>query len=394
MLEKDILYTPGGNEPQVVSARGAELFCADGTRLIDFQQMAVVLGQGNEHFIRVMEQALRGVRAGSAQAGGWKEQLYRRFEETTGGQFAAYHLTASGSESAEWAVKLARRMTGRTEVLTFWNSIHGRTHLSASMSGLPKRKTGYGPLASGVVFGIYPECVNCPFGRSAGSCGFFCLEFLEKKIQMESAQDIAAVVVEPCQGACAVAPPKGWLCRLREWARKKGMLFILDEIQTGVGRTGEMYAGLSEGLEPDFLLLGKALGNGIHISALLARRRPPRDMLAALSGGTGDDPLCCAAACAVYDELLDHGLLQRAREAGEYLHAGLQSIQGARAGGRGLLASLWYEQAEARDRALESARRAGCRVLAAGERGMAFKPPYCITKEQIDVLLAALRAAE
>ena len=164
------------------------------------------------------------------------------------------------------------------------------------MSGLPKRKEHYGPIAPGIVFNPYPNCQHCPFEKKQESCGYFCLDFLQQKIRYESAQDIAAVIIEPYQGADIAYPPQGYLKRLRQWTQVNGILLIFDEIQAGLGRSGSLYCYQKEGVEPDMLLLGKGLGNGLHISALLTKQIPQEEYLHAVTGGAGDDCIACAAA--------------------------------------------------------------------------------------------------
>ena len=168
-------------------------------------------------------------------------------------------------------------MTGKTEVVSFWNSIHGRTQLSASMSGLPKRKAGYGPLDPGVLLTPYPDCLRCPFHCQAQSCRFACLGFLSEQVTYGSAQEIAAVVIELCQGASHLSPPPGYLKALRAWTQERGALLIFDEIQSGMGRTGQIFRYQAEGVVPDFLLIGKALGNGLHIAGFLTSCQPEKE---------------------------------------------------------------------------------------------------------------------
>ena len=219
---------------ELVSGSGAELFDAEGRRYIALNELSVCLGAGNRHFIEVMQQALsRPAQSGAVNP--YKARLYERLLEATNGDFSYIHLTSSGSEAAEWAVKLARKLTGKTEVVSYWNSIHGRTQLSASMSGLPKRKTGYGPLDPGVLLTPYPDCLHCPFHCEPQSCRFACLDFLSQQVTFGSAQEIAAVVIELCQGASHLCPPPGYLRALRAWTRERGALLIFDEIQSGMG---------------------------------------------------------------------------------------------------------------------------------------------------------------
>lgn len=394
--EFDLLSPLSDRSDEVfLRGEGAVYEMADGRRLVDLNEMRVVLGQRNPAFESGMIQALRGVTTQRGAPSQAKLELYRHLDETTEGRFSAAHLTSSGSEAVEWAVRLAQKMTGRTEVLSFWNSIHGRTYLSASLSGLSKRKAGHGPLAPGCVFLPYPNCAHCPVKACRGSCGFACLELARQIYETASAQDAAAVILEPCQGAGVILPPRGWLLRLQEWARSMGMLVIVDEVQSGMGRTGWMYLYQLEGLEPDMLLLGKALGNGIHIAALLVRGRPGADALAALTGGSGDDPLACAAACQVFRQLRG-GLLDHIRHVGEVLNAGLEEfgrhplVRESR--GIGLASAVEFHDKVACGRVISRLYEKG---YLPGQMGCTLycKPPYVITEEQIRGFLTALGEA-
>ena len=303
------------NGVDAVDGKGIELIDENGTIYFDLNEISTVLGQKNEHFNkRISEKLNNGLVGGKVSNSPEKEKFYQYLSDTTGNRFQYVHLTSSGSEASEWAVRMALKMTGRNEVLAFWNSIHGRTYLSASMSGMPRRKQGYAPAASGVVYGVYPDCTHCPFDKDCNNCNFFCLKFLDEKIKYESSQEIGAVIVETYQGAGIIVPPKGWLKALQDWAHAHGALFILDEIQSGMGRTGKMYCFEEEGLEPDMLLLGKALGNGIHVGAALLKNIPDDFYIPALIGGAGDTELTYAAGCAVFEELLENGLLEHISE--------------------------------------------------------------------------------
>ena len=387
----------GAAETQFVSGKGAALIDEKGTEYLDFNEICLVLGQGNESFARKVSQALMGVTCSKGKNPA-KERLHQKLLESTHGDFAAIHFTSSGSETAEWAVKLAQKLTGRSEVLSFWNSIHGRTHLSASMSGLSKRKTHYGPLCPGTVFGVYPDCAHCPLHCSPENCGFECLSFLDKKIAMESAQDIAAVIVEPYQGAGVICPPPGYLKALEEWAHARGMLFIMDEVQSGMGRTGSLYVYQKEGLKPDMLLLGKGLGNGLHIGALLTREPvEDKNLLYALSGGSGDDAVACAAACAVFEEL-EGGLLEHIQETGAYFKKELHALaarfsQVYQVRCQGLACAVEFREEETCTKVKKALQEAHIFVAPYEKNALMLKPPYSGTKEQIGKVVAVMAAA-
>ena len=194
-----------------VAGNGIQLYDSDGKKYYDLNEISNVLGQKNQHFTQRMTDKLNDLVGGKIADSPEKVKLYQYLSETTGNRYKYIHLTSSGSEASEWAVRMALKMTGRNEVLAFWNSIHGRTYLSASMSGMPRRKQGYAPSAPGVLYGIYPDCMHCPFEKSCENCDFFCLKFLEKKMKYESSQEIGAVIVEAYQGSGIIVPPNGWL---------------------------------------------------------------------------------------------------------------------------------------------------------------------------------------
>ena len=382
------------NGVDAVDGKGIELIDEKGTIYFDLNEISTVLGQKNEHFNkRISEKLNNGLVGGKVSNSPEKEKFYQYLSDTTGNRFQYVHLTSSGSEASEWAVRMALKMNGRNEVLAFWNSIHGRTYLSASMSGMPRRKQGYAPAASGVVYGVYPDCTHCPFDKDCNNCNFFCLKFLDEKIKYESSQEIGAVIVETYQGAGIIVPPKGWLKALQDWAHAHGAIFILDEIQSGMGRTGKMYCFEEEGLEPDMILLGKALGNGIHIGAALLKNIPDDFYIPALIGGAGDTELTYAAGCAVFEELLENGLLEHISEVSIYLEHRLSELkQKCQAVKniccKGLASSIEVIDQEVYENIMPKLKENGLLVGPAANNKIVLRPPYVITKEQIDHMVS------
>ena len=382
------------NGVDAVDGNGIELIDEKGNVYFDLNEISTVLGQKNEHFNkRISEKLNHGLVGGKVSNSPEKEKFYQYLSDTTGNRFQYVHLTSSGSEASEWAVRMALKMTGRNEVLAFWNSIHGRTYLSASMSGMPRRKQGYAPAASGVVYGVYPDCAHCPFEKDCNNCNFFCLKFLDEKMKYESSQEIGAVIVETYQGAGIIVPPKGWLKALQDWAHEHGALFILDEIQSGMGRTGKMYCFEEEGLEPDMLLLGKALGNGIHVGAALMKNIPDDFYIPALIGGAGDTELTYAAGCAVFEELLENGLLEHISEVSTYLENRLSELKQKCQNVKnicckGLAASIEVINQEVYETVMPKLKENGLLVGPAANNKIVLRPPYVITKEQIDHIVS------
>ena len=380
-----------------VSGKGTRLFDADGKTYYDLSEISNVLGQKNEHFTKRMTDKLNDLVGGKIAGSPEKVKFYQFLSQTTGNRYAYAHLTSSGSEASEWAVRMALKMTGRSEVLAFWNSIHGRTYLSASLSGMPRRKQGYAPSAPGVLYGVYPDCAHCPFEKSCDNCNFFCLKFLDQKMKYESSQEIGVVIVEAYQGAGIIVPPKGWLKALQDWAHDHGALFILDEIQSGMGRTGKLYCFEEEGLDPDMLLLGKALGNGFHIGAALLKQKPEDFYIPAMIGGAGDTELAYAAGCAVFEELLEHGLLAHIADVSAYLEEKLTQLQLhnpqiRRICCKGLAASLEFSHEKDFETVLKHAKSSGLMVGTGDHHKIVLRPPYVITKEDIDQVTAIFQA--
>ena len=371
------------------SGKGAVLWTDEGQEYLNMNEMSVCLGENNVAFNRTVTEAMSGLMSQKGAGSVWKERLLARMDETTGGAFKKIHFTASGSEANEWALKFARKLTGRTEILSFWNSIHGRTDLSAAVSGLPKRKTGYGPL-TGTAFFPFP-LTSCWPQDAAGQDWF---DALEEKLKFETAQDLAAVIVEPMQGADNRYTPPGFLASLRKWTEKRGVILILDEVQSGMGRTGVLYRCLSEGVIPDIMVLGKALGNGFHIAAALFRETPDKTDCFAAMGGSGDSPVCCAAACCVFDQLLAGGLLEYVKVLGYNIKSRLEAMKQRHSfineiRGEGAAFAVVFDSAERAAHIRGEMRRRGV-LLGNFGPALLIKSVYTMTEEQVIGAMDAL----
>ncbi len=382
----------------IIDADGIELYSSDGKTYYDLNEISTVLGQKNKHFTEKMTSCLNGITSMKSGNSADKERFYQYLSDTTDHRFQYLHLTSSGSEASEWAVRMALNMTGRSEVLSFWNSIHGRTYLSASMSGMERRKQGYAPSAPGTLYGIYPDCAHCPFEKSCDSCNFFCLKFLDEKMKYESSHEIGAVIVEAYQGSGIVVPPKGWLKALETWTHDHGALFILDEIQSGMGRTGQMYTFLEEGLDPDMLLLGKALGNGIHVGAVLTKEAPEEYYRMALAGGAGDTELTYAAGCAVFEELLENDMLNHIRDVSIYMKSEFKKLkerynQITHIECNGLAAYIEIESDMCFNAVQTYMKEQGLLAGFLANHKIIFRPPYAIQRRHIDLIIHSIETA-
>lgn len=387
MKNYDILYPLNHQEEKkYIKADGAVYTDENGRNYVDLDEMCIVLGQNNKGFIETVSEALKGITSGKLGYSKAKQQLHRYLIEAGDDNFIYVHLTSSGSEAAEWAVKLAKKITGRSEVISCWNSIHGRTQLSASMSGLPRRKALYGPLESGIMFIPYPEKTKTK-GTEKFDVNAW-IKLVDDKYKYESAHDVAAVVIESVQGAGVKVPEDGSLLALYNWAKGKGILFIMDDIQMGMGRGGQIFNYKDYGFVPDMILMGKALGNGMHIAGFMVKKGIDikTEWLGALAGGTGDDVIACSASNEVLRQL-NGGLLAHIQEVSAFMKAELEKLAAASDSVidvriKGFAAAIEYDSAENCLNALNSAKTAGFMPGKFGDNTICIKPPYVITKEQ------------
>ena len=230
----------------------------------------------------------------------------------------------SGTEANEAAIKLARYSSTRPFLIAFLGSFHGRTlgSLSLTASRATQRK-GFGPVAPGVFHTPYADCYRCPVGLEPKSCAAECLNFLEEQVlvQLVSPDEVAAIVVEPIQGEGGyLVPPAQFHQRLQELARTHGILIIADEVQSGMGRTGRMFASEHFGLVPDIVSIAKGIASGLPLGITAARA----DVMAWPAGSHastfGGNPVACAAASG--DDPAAQGHARRQRRRRRRLHAG------------------------------------------------------------------------
>ena len=308
----------------IVIERGQGVMLTDSTghQTIDLGDIIANVGHSHPRLVEAIRQAAANMIVGK---GSWtnpeRARLMQRLVELTPTNLDKVFFATSGSEIVEWAIRMARRFTGKHEILSFWGGVYGRTIGAISMNGLQKRRRKYGPLLPGTLHAPYAYCYRCPFDKKFESCNFYCVDYLDRILEFESTGDLACLIVEPYEGVGGLLfPPPGYLTRLQNWARERKVIFILDEIQSSFGRTGKMFAFEWENLSPDILCVGKGMGGGVSIAALVAST-PLADALAPgeMSGGNGGNPLACASALAVMDILRDENLVENSDRVGEYL---------------------------------------------------------------------------
>ena len=240
-------------------------------------------------------------------------------------------LVNSGAEATENVVKIARAATGRPGVVVFDNAFHGRTLLALAMTGkVTPYKQGYQPFPSEIYRMPYPYCYRCPFQLSPSNCGLACADYVEEEIKVHvGPQNVACLIVEPVQGEGGfIAPPPGWMERIADICRRLDIPFVADEVQSGFGRTGTLYATEQHpGVVPDFTVSAKSIAAGLPLAAVTGRAELMDVPGPGGLGGTyGGNPLACVAALATI-ELFEQGdLLARARRMGEVLGDRLREL--------------------------------------------------------------------
>jgi len=391
-------------------ARGAVAVDVDGNSLIDFAGGIGTLNAGHCHPAVVEAAAAQVARLTHScfSVAGYEGYvaLAERLNALTPGRFAKKTMFAnSGAEAVENAVKIARRATGREGVVVFEHAFHGRTLLGMSMTSKVKPyKLGYGPFAPEIYRLPYPYL----YRRDAPSEGaVFRAEIEEFFHTQVAAEKVACVVMELVLGEGGfIVAPEAYVAELADLCRRNGILFVADEIQTGFGRTGRMWASEHYGLEPDLVVLAKSLAGGLPLSAVVGRAEVmDASQVGGLGGTYGGNPVACAAALAVLDAYAEDGLVARAAALGRLVEerfARLASRHAAIGEARGLGAMRGLELVKDRktkepdkEKTQAVVKRAwenGLLLLSAGTHGNVIRTlmPLVITDAELDEGLEVL----
>jgi len=396
---------------------GAIAIDVDGNRFLDFAAGIAVCSTGHSHpdvVAAIGDQAARFLHMSSADF--YYEAVVELGEKIAavtpvgnGPGDARVLFTNSGTEAVEAALKLARHHTGRGLVLAFYGSFHGRTYGALSLtSSKTTQRRGFGAMLPGATHVPYADCYRCPFGKSPDSCDLECVDFIEEypfKRTM-SPDEVAAIIVEPVQGEGGyVIPPARWFARLRALCDKHGILLIADEVQSGIGRTGRMFAMEHFGVRPDIVTSAKGIASGMPLGMCIARADVMDWPQGAHASTFGGNPVSCAAALATL-RLVEGGLMDNARLQGERLMAGLREMAARRrligdVRGLGLMIGVELVTDRAsRARAVVETRkvveecfRRGLLVLSCGENAVRLSPPLIIGEDQSDAALRILDEA-
>lgn len=311
---------------------GATLTDVDGNTFIDFFAGVTVASLGHSHprYIAALEAQLHRLTVGSFTTD-MRVRLLQRLAELTPGDLKRVQFYSGGAEAVEAALRVAKAYTKKYEIVGFWGGFHGKTGGVLGLAG-DSTKQGWGPLPAGSHLVPYADCYRCPLKLSYPSCGVACLDFIRTSLKHTSGGAIAALIVEPVQGTAGnVVPPPEFLPGLKEIAREHGALFIVDEMITGFGRTGTMFGCTHSGVVPDIMTVGKGLGNGFPVTAVMTTdtiaAAEPFSLPSASSSSYGGSPLAAAAVLSTIETILDEALVDNARQVGAFMLERLRAMQ-------------------------------------------------------------------
>ncbi|WP_084006772.1 MULTISPECIES: aspartate aminotransferase family protein [Bacillaceae] len=421
-MERDYLIKPllGQHYPMISHGKGVYLYDQDGNRYIDGSSGAITVGIGHgvEEIIDVMTEQAKQVSFvyRSQFTSEPAEKLAKKLSDITQGDLNWTFFVNSGTEATETAMKLAiqhyqeKGMKGKNKILSRWMSYHGITIGALSMSGHPLRRQRFVPILEDYPSVSPPYCYRCPFNLEHPSCDLACASELETAIDRIGPEHIAAFIAEPIIGAAggAIVPSKGYYQRIKAICEKYDILLIADEVMTGLGRTGKMFAMEHWGVQPDIVTLGKGLTSGYTpMAAMIASDRVMEPIMQGsklvMSGHTfSANPLSAAVSLAVIEYVEKHNLVQAAEEKGNYL---LNKLQGLKekfpfigdVRGKGLLIGIEFIHGIKSSSFIQKVMSKGLLLYpsVAGKNGkedsaFMIAPPLTITYGEMDELLQIL----
>lgn len=404
----------------LVAARGegAIVEDVDGNRFLDMNAGIAVVATGHCHprvVERIQRQAARLIHMSGTDF--YYENMVELAERLArlapGGVPRRVYFGNSGTEAVEAALKMARYHTGRRRFIAFLGGFHGRTLGSLSLTASKSiQRQGFGPLLGDVLHIPYAYCYRCAYNRRPETCAVECVQVIEEQLvrHIAPAEEIAAVVLEPVQGEGGyIVPPQKFFDELQDVARRLGILIIADEVQTGMGRTGKLWASDHFGLVPDIMAVAKGIASGLPLSATIARLEWMQWKPGAHASTFGGNPVAVEAALATLD-LIEEELCANAARIGAHMMNRLREWPQryrmvGEVRGLGLMLGIEFvkDQAtkerapELRDRLVQAAFERGVLLLGAGPSAIRLSPPLVITREQadfaLDVIEDCLRAA-
>ena len=406
-----------GTPIYVAKAEGASLEDVDGNRYLDFAGGIGCLNVGhrNEAVVEAVKEQLDNFLHTCVQVTPYESyvRLAERMNEVTPGQFAKKTIFVnSGAEAVENAVKIARAYTRRPGIIAFEDAFHGRTMMTLALtSKTHPYKAGFAPFPGEVYRVPFAYCYRCSYTKTYPSCDLYCARHLEDTFKRVVAnEEVAAVIAEPVMGEGGfIAPPADYFKVLVELCHKHGILFIADEVQSGFGRTGALFASERYGIEPDLIVTAKSLGGGLPLAAVTGRAEiMDAPGVGGLGGTFAGNPLSCAAALAVLDLFERENLLVRSNELGERFQRRAREWQrrwpiiGDVRGLGGMQAIELVQSQETKAPAAGETKKItqycyehGLITITAGSYGNVIRVlvPLVITNEQMDEALGVLESA-
>jgi 4-aminobutyrate aminotransferase len=392
---------------------GAIVQDPDGNRFLDFAAGIAVVATGHCHpsvVKAIQDQAAKLIHMSGTDF--YYENMVELAEKLAslvpGGVSRRVYFGNSGAEAVEAALKLARYSTGRGQFVAFRGAFHGRTMGALSLTGSKSiQKKGFFPILQGAHHVPYAYCYRCDYGKTPDTCAVECVKTIETELFRTTvpAEEVAAIFVEPVQGEGGyVVPPRKFFDELRTLADKYGILLVFDEVQSGMGRTGKMFAAEHFGAIPDIITLAKGIASGLPLGVMVARAELMTWKPGAHASTFGGNPVAVEAALATI-RLLEQELIDNAAQVGNHMLARIKEWpkRHPRVGdvrGLGLMIGVELvkdqttkERApELRDRIVQQCFERGLLLLGAGPNTIRICPPLVITKEQADFAMDTIES--
>src|SRR5690349_4718782 len=415
IIERDKkVISPSYTRPYpLVASRGegAMVEDVDGNRFLDFNAGIAVVSTGHCHptvVEAIQQQAARLIHMSGTDF--YYENMVALAEKLAslapGGGERRVYFGNSGTEAIEAAIKMARYSTGRDKFIAFLGAFHGRTMGSLSLTASKSvQRHGFAPLLPGVTHIPYAYCYRCAYGKTPDTCAVECAKVIEDQLvkTILPADEVAAIVLEPVQGEGGyIVPPQKFFDELARIAKRFGMLLVFDEVQSGMGRTGKMWAAEHFNAAPDIMAVAKGLASGLPLGATVARADLMTWPPGAHASTFGGNPVACAAALTTI-ALLEEELVENAARMGAYLRERMRDWPArfpivGEVRGLGLMIGieLVHDQKtkqkapDLRDHVVSRAFERGLLVLGAGDNTVRLSPPLVITRDQCDFAIQTL----
>jgi 2,2-dialkylglycine decarboxylase (pyruvate) len=403
--------------PVIAAAAGTTITDVGGRQYLDFSsgQMCATLGHGHPAIVAAVQRSAAGVmHLNSSQLTAEVIHLARRLVTLLPAPLRKVVFLSTGGESTEMAIKIAKKATGKFEIVALTDSFHGSTQGASSSTYIAYRRSCHGPTMPGTHAIPAPSCYRCPLRLTFPACDYACLRVGFELVDRASVGSLAAFIMEPIQGtAGTIEPPPGYLDLARSLCRDREMLFMLDEAQTGLGRTGDMWGFEQDGAVPDVLAISKTLGGGVPLAAtVMSPDIEERCFQAGFWFYTShlNEPMPCAVGLAVLETLEQEQLVAAARQKGAYLKSGLLGLKDkwpviGDVRGRGLLLGVDFVEdreskkpAEADGEAItRECLKRGLFVQPIRQRGRYFvwrvAPPLTVSYPELDRALSIIDEA-